>query len=103
MIDFHAARLAAAVAGAPRFAEEGLRGTYWVSPDGYETPDVFVVVDGAAEDLRDGDREFRPMDVPATIVFKTSGDIAYIPGEDLPGEFWAEAREVHDADPTPVP
>ncbi|WNO25827.1 hypothetical protein SEA_ALTADENA_5 [Arthrobacter phage Altadena] len=102
MLDFHAARVAAAVSGAPLFAAEGLRGTYYVSPDGYETPEVFIVLDGAAEDLRDGDEDYVAYDKPATIVFKRSGDVAYMAPMEIRG-LVASATECHDPDPTPLP
>lgn len=102
MIDFHAARIAAAVSGAPRFATEGLRGTYYVSPDGWENLDVFVIADGAAEYLRDGDEDYVPMDKPMTVVFKTTGEVVYLDRLAARG-LLASCVEVHDPDPTPLP
>ena len=102
MIDFHAARIAAAVSGAPGFATEGLRGTYYVSPDGWETPDAYIIADGAAEFLRDGDEDYCPMDKPRTIVLKATGEVVYLDALASVGIF-RNALEVHDPDPTPLP
>ncbi|UAW09364.1 hypothetical protein SEA_KLEVEY_5 [Arthrobacter phage Klevey] len=102
MISLHDARLAAAASGAPLFAAEGLRGTYAVSPDAYETPDVYVIVDGAREAVIDGDLDYEPMDKPLTVVVKATGEVLYLPV--LENRSVLEvAVEVHDPDPTPIP
>lgn len=102
MIDFHAARVAAAASGAPRFAEERLDGTYWVAPDGLETGDAYVVRDGAAEWLRDGDEDYLALDMPITVVSKSSGAVMYVEHLDS-GDLLEVATPVHDPDPTPLP
>ncbi|WBF78973.1 hypothetical protein SEA_BOLT007_5 [Arthrobacter phage Bolt007] len=102
MISLHDARLAAAASGAPLFAAEGLRGTYAVSPDAYETPDVYVIVDGAREAVIDGLDEYHPMDKPLTVVVKATGEVLYVPVLES-GDLLDVATDVHDPDPTPIP
>lgn len=51
----------------------GYRGTYYVSPEGYEDDEKFLVLDGAREDLVDDDPDYAPMDKTALFVMKGSG------------------------------
>lgn len=51
----------------------GYRGTYYVDPEGYEDDDRYLVIDGAREDLVDGDPEYGAMDKPVLFVMKGSG------------------------------
>ena len=51
----------------------GYRGTYYVSPEGYEDDEKYLVIDGAREDLLDDDLDYAPMDKTALLVMKGSG------------------------------
>ncbi|QKY79771.1 hypothetical protein SEA_BUMBLE_5 [Arthrobacter phage Bumble] len=100
MMNFHDARALAIANGGPLWAAEGLRGTYYVSPDGYETADVWILVDGAEEYLLGGDEDYVPMDKPVTVVFKRSGELVRISSLEA-RPLLRDAADVHDPDPTP--
>lgn len=87
-----AARIARPI-GRAYWEERNLLGEYYISPDGHETDDVFVIIDGAREDLVGGDESFVPMDKPVLLVDKATGLVASVDGATA-SDLIDEAREV---------
>lgn len=87
-----AAKIARPV-GVAAWAERNLLGEYYISPDGYETDAVFIIIDGAREELVGGDESFVAMDKPVLIVDKATGLVAEVDGLTA-SALMEDAREV---------
>lgn len=66
--------------GGALWESAGYPGTYYVSPEGYEDDEKYLVIDGAREDLVLGDLDYAPMDKTALFVMKGSGIVVEATG-----------------------
>jgi hypothetical protein len=53
-------------------------GTYFVSPDGYEDAQAFLVTVGAKEALIDGDTDYVVLGDPLILVDKLTGTVSFL-------------------------
>lgn len=79
--------------GARIWEERNLLGEYYISPDGYETDAVFIIIDGAREDLVEDKDGYLVMDKDVLLVDKASGLVAVVDGVTA-SALLDEAREV---------
>ncbi len=75
---FEQARALALKKNGPAWRDLGNRGRYMVAEYGYEDADAWLIVDGAAEVLEDGDYSFDVMDQPYTLVMKATGELLHV-------------------------
>lgn len=78
MVSFEEARGLVTEVNAPAWRDLGNRGEYMVADYGFESPEYWLVIEGARELIEGGDESFVVMDQPLTLVSKRDGSLVSV-------------------------